>query len=63
MVWQVLGASALASAVLAGFALTVPTVRVSADLAPLLQASVMALTAQECQGLGPVLGTVQGRGQ
>ncbi|MFF3655304.1 hypothetical protein [Streptomyces olivochromogenes] len=46
MVWQVLGASGLTSAVLAGLALTVPTVRVSADLAQLLQASVMALTAQ-----------------
>ncbi|GAA3500974.1 M56 family metallopeptidase [Streptomyces prasinosporus] len=46
VVWQVLGASALSAAVLAGLALSVPTVRVSTDLAELLQACVMALTAQ-----------------
>lgn len=46
VVWQVLGVSALTAAVLAGLALTVPTVRVSADLAELLQACVMALAAQ-----------------
>ncbi|MGW2609725.1 hypothetical protein ACWC4A_35705 [Streptomyces mirabilis] len=56
VVWQVLGASALASAVLAGFALTVPTVRVGADLAPLLQASVMALTAQYASPGGAAAG-------
>ncbi|MFE5372624.1 hypothetical protein [Streptomyces mirabilis] len=58
VVWQVLGASALASAVLAGFALTVPTVRVGADLAPLLQASVMALTAQYASPGGAAAGAV-----
>ena len=44
--WQALSVSALASVVMAGAALTVPTVRVSADLADLLQACVMALRAQ-----------------
>jgi hypothetical protein len=53
VVWQVLGASALTSAVLAGLALTVPTVRVSADLAQLLQACVMALTAQYASPAAP----------
>ena len=46
VVWQVLGASALTAAVLAGLALSVPTARVSTDLAELLQACVMALAAQ-----------------
>ncbi|MFJ3620649.1 M56 family metallopeptidase [Streptomyces iakyrus] len=56
MVWQVLGASALTAAVLAGSALTVPTVRVSADLAELLQACVMALTAQYASPGGAAAG-------
>jgi hypothetical protein len=56
VVWQVLGASALTSAVLAGLALTVPTVRVSADLAQLLQACVMALTAQYASPGGAAAG-------
>ncbi|WP_326718713.1 M56 family metallopeptidase [Streptomyces sp. NBC_00243] len=56
VVWQVLGASALTAAVLAGLALTVPTVRVSADLAELLQACVMALTAQYASPGGAAAG-------
>ncbi|GGN89372.1 hypothetical protein GCM10011579_084140 [Streptomyces albiflavescens] len=56
VVWQVLGASALTAAVLAGLALTVPTVRVSADLAQLLQACVMALTAQYASPGGAAAG-------
>ena len=56
VVWQALGASALTSAVLAGLALTVPTVRVSADLAQLLQACVMALTAQYASPGGAAAG-------
>ncbi|MCZ0990940.1 hypothetical protein O1M54_44925 [Streptomyces diastatochromogenes] len=58
--WQALGVSALASAVMAGLALTVPTVRVSADLAQLLQACVMALTAQYASRRG---GGGRGRGR
>ncbi|OXY92411.1 M56 family metallopeptidase [Streptomyces diastatochromogenes] len=54
--WQALGVSALASAVMAGLALTVPTVRVSADLAQLLQACVMALTAQYASPGGAAAG-------
>ena len=57
VVWQVLGASALSAAVLAGLALTVPTVRVSTDLAELLQACVMALTAQYASPGGAAAGT------
>ncbi|MFF5757417.1 M56 family metallopeptidase [Streptomyces longwoodensis] len=56
VVWQVLGASALTAAVLAGLALTVPTVRVSADLASVLQACVMALTAQYASPGGAAAG-------
>jgi Zn-dependent protease with chaperone function len=56
VVWQVLGASALTAAILAGLALTVPTVRVSADLAQLLQACVMALTAQYASPGGAAAG-------
>ena len=44
--WQALCAAVLASAVLAGLALAVPTVRISADLAMLLRSCVMALQAQ-----------------
>jgi Zn-dependent protease with chaperone function len=56
VVWQVMCASALTAAVLAGLALTVPTVRVSADLAQLLQACVMALTAQYASPGGAAAG-------
>lgn len=56
VVWQVLGVSALTAAVLAGLALTVPTVRVSADLAELLQACVMALAAQYASPGGAAAG-------
>ncbi|MDX3308204.1 M56 family metallopeptidase [Streptomyces sp. ME08-AFT2] len=56
VVWQALGASALTAAVLAGLALTVPTVRVSADLAELLQACVMALTEQYASPGGAAAG-------
>ncbi|ALV33544.1 M56 family metallopeptidase [Streptomyces sp. CdTB01] len=55
-VWQALGASALTAAVLTGLALTVPTVRVSADLAQLLEACVMALTAQYASAGGAAAG-------
>ncbi|MER5686193.1 M56 family metallopeptidase [Streptomyces sp. NPDC002205] len=55
-VWQALGVSALAGAVMAGLALTVPTVRVSADLASMLQACVMALTAQYASPGGAAAG-------
>ena len=44
--WQSLTATVLAAVALAGLALVMPTVRVSADLANLLQACVMALRAQ-----------------
>lgn len=44
--WQALAASALAAVTLAGIALVVPTLRISADLADLLRACVMALRAQ-----------------
>jgi Zn-dependent protease with chaperone function len=44
--WQTLAVSTLTSVALAGFALTVPTVRVSADLADLLQACILALRVQ-----------------
>ncbi|MET8124354.1 M56 family metallopeptidase [Streptomyces sp. NPDC005065] len=57
-VWQALGVSALAGAVMAGLALTVPTVRVSADLASMLQACVMALTAQYASPGGAAAGAV-----
>ncbi|WP_328747217.1 M56 family metallopeptidase [Streptomyces sp. NBC_00285] len=56
VVWQALGVSALTAAALAGLALTVPTVRVSADLAELLQACVMALTAQYASPGGAAAG-------
>ncbi|MBK3570961.1 M56 family metallopeptidase [Streptomyces sp. MBT62] len=56
VVWQVLGVSALASAGMAGLALTVPTVRVGADLAQLLQACVMALRAQYASPGGAAAG-------
>jgi Zn-dependent protease with chaperone function len=55
-VWLALGVSALASAVMAGVALTVPTVRVSADLAGLLQSCVMALRAQYASPFGAAAG-------
>jgi len=55
-VWQTAGVSAPASAAMAGLALTVPTVRVSADLAQLLQACVMALTAQYASPGGAAAG-------
>ncbi|GHE75954.1 M56 family metallopeptidase [Streptomyces lavendulocolor] len=58
VVWQVLGASALTAAVLAGLALSVPTVRVSTDLAELLQACVMALAAQYATPGGASAGAV-----
>ncbi|MFD8382370.1 M56 family metallopeptidase [Streptomyces sp. NPDC059679] len=45
-IWLAQGVSALASAVMAGVALTVPTGRVSGNLAALLQSCVMALRAQ-----------------
>ncbi|WP_406464806.1 M56 family metallopeptidase [Streptomyces sp. NBC_01622] len=54
--WQAAGVSALVSAAMAGLALTVPTVRVSADLAQLLQACVMALTAQYASPGGAAAG-------
>ncbi len=44
--WQSLTATVLVAVALAGLALVMPTVRVSADLANLLQACVMALRAQ-----------------
>jgi hypothetical protein len=56
VVWQAAGVSALVSAAMAGLALTVPTVRVSADLAQLLQACVMALTAQYASPGGAAAG-------
>jgi len=56
LVWQAAGVSVPASAAMAGLALTVPTVRVSADLAQLLQACVMALTAQYASPGGAAAG-------
>lgn len=44
--WQSLTAAVVAAVMLAGFALVLPTVRVSAGLADLLRACVMALRAQ-----------------
>jgi Zn-dependent protease with chaperone function len=44
--WQTLAVSTLAAAALAGLALIIPTVRISADLARLLTACVMALREQ-----------------
>jgi Zn-dependent protease with chaperone function len=44
--WQALCLAVLASAVLAGLALAVPTMRISGDIAMLLRACVMALRAQ-----------------
>ena len=44
--WQSLSAAVLGAVVLAGFALAVPTIPVSAGLADLLRACVMALRAQ-----------------
>lgn len=55
-VWLTLEVSALASAVMAGVALTVPTVRVSADLAGLLQSCMMALRAQYASPFGAAAG-------
>ncbi len=46
LAWQALSFSMLASTVLAGVALTVPTVRISTDVADLLTACAMALRAQ-----------------
>jgi Zn-dependent protease with chaperone function len=54
--WQALGISALSSAVMAGLALTVPTVRVSADLAQVLHACVLALSAQYASPGGAAAG-------
>ncbi|MDJ0341046.1 M56 family metallopeptidase [Streptomyces sp. H10-C2] len=54
--WQVLGVAALSSAVMAGLALVVPTVRISADLAGLLHACVMALRAQYASPGGAAAG-------
>nr|WP_237694929.1 M56 family metallopeptidase [Streptomyces sp. SID5468] len=44
--WQSLAATIVVSVALAGFALVVPTMRVSADLADLLKACIMALRSQ-----------------
>jgi Zn-dependent protease with chaperone function len=62
-VWLALAGSAIASVVLGGAALVVPTVRVSADLAALLAACAMALRASYAHpggaamaGAGAVLG-------
>ena len=44
--WQSLSAAVVGAVVLAGFALTLPTVRISAGLADLLRTCVMALRAQ-----------------
>jgi Zn-dependent protease with chaperone function len=44
--WQALTATVLVSVAMAGFALAVPTVRVSADLADLFRACIMTLRSQ-----------------
>jgi len=53
--WLALAGSAAASVTLGGLALVVPTVRVSADLADLLTACVMALRAQYAHPGGAAL--------
>lgn len=54
--WQALTVTVLVSVVTAGLALTVPTVRVSGDLAGLLQACVMALREQYASPGGAAAG-------
>lgn len=54
--WQALSVAVLASATMAGLALTVPTVQVSGDLASLLHACVMALRAQYASPGGAAAG-------
>ncbi|MGH7753644.1 MAG: M56 family metallopeptidase [Gemmatimonadales bacterium] len=54
--WQALTVTVLASVAMAGLALTVPTVRVSGDLAELLRACVMALREQYASPGGAAAG-------
>ncbi|XAS67011.1 M56 family metallopeptidase [Micrococcaceae bacterium Sec5.7] len=54
--WQALTVTVLASVAMAGMALTVPTVRVSSDLAGLLRACVMALREQYASPGGAAAG-------
>jgi len=54
--WQALSVAVLASATMAGLALTVPTVQVSSDLAALLRACVMALRQQYASPGGAAVG-------
>lgn len=58
--WQALCASIVLAAMLAGLALTVPTVRVSGGLAHLLDACVMALRARYATPGGVIIGTIGG---
>ncbi|MCU6481804.1 M56 family metallopeptidase [Arthrobacter sp. A2-55] len=54
--WHALSVTVLASAAMAGLALTVPTVQVSGDLAALLRACVMALREQYASPGGAAAG-------
>lgn len=55
-IWQALSVAVLASAAMAGLAVTVPTVEVSSNLAALLRACVMALRQQYASPGGAALG-------
>ncbi|MET4781581.1 M56 family metallopeptidase [Glaciihabitans sp. UYNi722] len=54
--WQALTVTVLASVVMAGLALTVPTVQISGDLAALLRSCVMALREQYASPWGAAAG-------